>query len=309
MRIVTIVLCIFSLTAIAADHGTLKLGDFSCVVGNNAPWGEVHRQKYNGVFEISMPGLSDTPFVPFYAGLNLEHYFDTLPRSEKGEIFFEPRHAPMTFKQLNTTSAELHQPPTPHYGVESWTTFSVPRAGIIDMAYRCVPRKADAFADDTIGVFWASYMNAPLNKSIYFLRAGSTVEEPVWVQYGTQSHGSKSTVLGEKDSLDLEFYQGDGNLYASPAEVRFSAPFYYGRFRDHVLIFMFRTDQVLRLSQSPSGGGRTPDGTDTNPAWDFQLLVPEYEVDKEYSLDVRLVIQPWQGREAVLAAYQEFLKN
>lgn len=308
MRCLCIALvCLTVLPALAADNGTLKLGDFECVVGNNAAWGDTHKQKYNGVFQITMPGLSDTPFVPFYAGLNLEHYFDTKPRSEKSEVFFEPRHAPMSFEQLSDTKAVLHQPETPHYGVESWTTFSLTAPGVIDMEYRCTPHKADAFEGDALCVFWASYMNAPINKSIYFLKAGSTLDTPQWYQYGTQTHGSNSSVFSENDVLELDFYPGQGNLYASPAEVRYAAPFYYGRFRDHVVIFIFKTDHVLRMTQSPSGGGRTPNEQDTNPAWDFQLLVPDYKVGEEYALDVRMVIQPWTGRDDVIKAYREFV--
>lgn len=300
-------MCLIALPAFAADNGILKLDDFECVVGNNAAWGDTHKQKYNGVYQITMLGLSDTPFVPFYAGLNLEHYFDTKPRPEKDTIFFEPRHAPMSFKQLNETQAELHQPETPHFGVESWTTFSLTAPGVIDMNYRSTPHKANAFQGDALCVFWASYMNAPINKSIYFLKSGSTLDAPQWFQYGTQTHGSLSSVYAENDTLELDFHQGQGNLYASQAEARYAAPFYYGRFRDHVVIFMFRTDQLLRMTQSPTGGGRTPNEQDTNPAWDFQLLVPDYKVGEEYTLDVRMVIQPWTGRDDVIKAYRDFV--
>ena len=70
--------------------------------------------------------------------------------------------------------------------------------------------------------------------------------------------------------------------------------------RDHVLLFIFERGPLVRFSHSPSGGGPTPAGDDTSPAWDFQLIVPDYEVGHEYGLRVRLVYKPWAGRDDVL---------
>jgi hypothetical protein len=68
-----------------------------------------------------------------------------------------------------------------------------------------------------------------------------------------------------------------------------------------VLIYIFRPGPTVRFAHSPSGGGATPDGQDTCPAWDFQLLIPRCAADTEYGLDMRLVYKPWKGRADVLA--------
>ena len=39
----------------------------------------------------------------------------------------------------------------------------------------------------------------------------------------------------------------------------------------------------------------------------FQLLVPDYEVDKEYALDVRVVYKPWVDRQDVLNEVKKHL--
>jgi hypothetical protein len=64
----------------------------------------------------------------------------------------------------------------------------------------------------------------------------------------------------------------------------------------------------LRFAHSLSGGGRSTSGDDTNPAWDFQLVIPDYETGKEYGLEMRVVYKPWAGRADVLKEVRNWLK-
>ncbi len=291
----------------AADFGAFSVSQLQCVIGNNAAAGE-HRAGYNGVFQLKAPDAPKNAFVPLYAGLNLEHYFDAATVSEDRAVFFEPRNAPMSFQMLDENIAELHQPTTPHFGVESWTRLTVKDPCYVDMDFRCVPRKA-GLAGNVLGVFWASYINAPEDKSLYFLSEGSSLDAPKWAQYCTLQHGRDSTVCSEKDTVDIEFEGGSGALFRSMAPLRYSEPFFYGRTADHVLIFIFAPGPVIRFSHSPSGGGRTEAGDAQHPAWDFQLIIPDYEVGREYSLNMRLVYKPWAGRADVLDEVRQFLNN
>ena len=288
-----------------ADSAEFSVSRLSCVIGNNAALGP-HNAGYNGIFNLRSPDCAESPFVPVYAGLNLEHYFDVRPRPSAREIFFEPRVAPMTFTRVNDKAAELHQPPTPHYGVESWTRFELREPYYVDMTFRCIPRKT-SLEGGCLGVFWASYINGPLDKSVYFLAAGSTLDKPVWVQCCTQEHGRDSTVCGESDSLTLPFAGGAGTLFNNISPLRYSAPFFYGRFRDQVPIYVFEPNPHVRFSHSPSGGGATKAGDGHNPAWDFQFIIPEYKVDTEYQLRMRLVYKPWIDRGDVLAEVRKYM--
>lgn len=287
------------------NYAVFNSEGLQCVIGNNAPM-DKHNARYNGVFSIDAPGTAESPFVQDYAGLNLEHYFDARPRLSDSDLFFEPRVAPMTFTQLSATTAELHQPTTPFFNVESWTRFEVKGPHYIDLQFRCIPRK-DIFQGGFFGVFWASYINAPEDKSIYFLSAGSSLENPQWVQFCTQKHGAASSVRGENDTLELSYDKPGDLLYANSSPLQFSQPFYYGRVRDQVLIYIFKPGPVIRFAHSPSGGGKTVSGEDTNPAWDFQLIIPGYEINKEYGLSMRLVCKPWAGRGDVLKEVQKYL--
>lgn len=287
------------------DYDSFGVDGFRGVLGNNAALGQ-HANRYNGVFNITHPGLAESPFVEAYAGLNLEHYFDGRARPADSNVFFEPRVAPMTFTRIDNVTAELHQPPTPVFGVESWSRFTLRSPHYIDLDFRCIPHR-DAFEGGFFGVFWASYINAPEDKSLYFLRAGSTLDQPFWEQFCTQKHGQDSSVLQADDAANTPFSAPGDMLYAVPAQLRYGERFFYGRVRDHVLIYVFAPGSVVRFAHSPSGGGATAAGDASNPAWDFQMIVPEYRIGQKYALHMRLVCKPWAGRADVLSEVRKYL--
>ena len=41
-----------------------------------------------------------------------------------------------------------------------------------------------------------------------------------------------------------------------------------------------------------------------NPAWDFQFIVPDFEVGKEYSFQARVMYKEFEGSDQVLAEYK-----
>ena len=288
------------------DFAVLTSQSLEVVIGNNKSLdrnGTQHRAGYNGVFSLKSTSQHESPFVPAYAGLNLEHYFDGLVRQESGQ-FFEPRHASMELRRIDDKSVELYQAKTPVFEVESWTRFSV-ASNYIDFSYRCKPHHDD-YEGDFLGTFWASYINGPLNKGIYFLDGESNLEKPVWQQLCTQTHNRDSTVKHASDTTQLEF-DAANTLFANISPLKYSAPFFYGRFRNMVLIYVFQPNASIRFSHSPSGGGRSAKGNDTNPAWDFQLVIPQPKAGSEYELDGRLIYKEWKGRDDVLAEVKAYL--
>src|SRR5919201_4746769 len=121
-------------------HDTFRAGDLTAVIGDNAAAGE-HRAGYNGLWSLTHRSEPADLFVPAVAGLNLEHIFDGDKRDADGTrtVFFEPRHAPMEFRRLSPTEAELHQPPTPTFHLDSWTRFTLRAPHYVDMHFRFRP--------------------------------------------------------------------------------------------------------------------------------------------------------------------------
>ncbi|MBM3290281.1 MAG: hypothetical protein FJY92_09035 [Candidatus Hydrogenedentes bacterium] len=289
------------------DFDTFSVSRLTCTIGNNLG-NFPHRPGYNGIFSMTSPDEAESPFVPLYAGLNLEHYFDARPRPDDGKVFFEPRNFPMTFRKVNATTAELHQAATPVYKVESWTTFTLAEPYYVDVTFKCVPTEK-VFEGGYLGVFWASYINAPADKSMYFLREGSTLDAPQWAQLCTALHGRYSTVRQAGDTAELPMPPVSDTLYQSFSPLRFSVPFFYGRFENMVLIYMWKPNPYLRLAHSPSGGGPNAAKDDTCPAWDFQLVVPNYEAGHEYGWQLRVAYKPWKDRADVLNEVRAYLAN
>jgi hypothetical protein len=44
----------------------------------------------------------------------------------------------------------------------------------------------------------------------------------------------------------------------------------------------------------------------TNPAWDFQFIIPDYEVNQEYGFKARAVFRPKCDREGVIKEFEDW---
>jgi len=283
-------------------HTTLKAGDLTAVIGDNSA-GEGQRAGYNGVWSLHHAKGTRSLFVPGIAGLNLEHLV-TGEHLENQKSFFEPRNAPMTLTKISATESELHQPPTPTFHVESWTRFRLVAPHYLEMDFRCRPHEA-VFPRGYLSLFWASYMNAPEDKSLYFL--GGIDGSMQWTQLCTQWHNDQSTVRHRDDHFEMTFPEGGRDaLFKSLSRFRFDQPFFYGHFDDFVWIVMFDRSEGIRFTHSPSGGGFGVERLSTNPAWDFQFLIPDPEVGKDYGFKVRTVLRPRCSRAEVLAEFAKW---
>ena len=269
-------------------HETFQAGDLTAVIGDNEAY-DGRRPGYNGIHRLVHRTRPDSLFG--IAGLNHEHIFDGVQELVADpKVYFEPRNVPITLTRISDTEAELHQAPTPTFFLESRTRFKLVAPHYIDVSYRCTPHQ-HAFRNGYIGVFWASYMNAPENKSVYFR------DDKGWVQFCTQAHNDESTVRHVDDRLELKFAPGTRDtLYRNFSPLRFSDPFYYGVVGTHVYALMFDRSEGIRFSHSPSSGGPP---SAPNPAWDWQFIVPAYEPLREYGYRARVVYREKCPREEI----------
>jgi hypothetical protein len=282
---------------------TLGVGDLTAVIGDNEPY-DGRRPGYNGIHRLVHRTLPE-PSLLGIAGLNFEHIFDgqqdQLSLSGDGKVYFEPRNHPMTLRRISDQEAELHQEPTPTYHLESWTRFKLEPPHYVDFAFRCRATQ-HVFANGYIGLFWASYINAPENKSIYFR------DPKGWVQLCTQEHNNQSTVRHVDDMLELQFRNAPRQtLYNNFSPLRYLEPFYYGYFgTNHLFILMFDRTEGIRFSHSPSSGGPP---SFPNPAWDFQFIIPKYDVLQEYGFLARAVYRERCSRDEVEAEFRSWRKS
>src|SRR5262249_9693490 len=109
------------------------------------------------------------------------------------------------------------------------------------------------------------------------------------------------TVRSKDDRADLKVAPGRGpTLFRSLSPLRFDEPFFYGLFRDHVFVLMFAAPDGIRFSHHPAGGGMTVKRQTTNPAWDWQFIIPKYEVNRAYGFRARVAYRPRCDRGEIL---------
>jgi len=278
----------------------LERGDIKAVIVNNESVDDDvlagHCAGYSGVASLTHAGRSENLFVPSYAGLNFEHIHDGTVQER--DMLFEPRRAPMEIRCIDLHAVELYQEPTPHWQLESWLRYELLDDGVIEMTLECVPH-GKAFKNDYIGLFFASYINQPESLDIHFPGhpANARDSKPRWIRGVTPAHGKLSTHRSVDDnrnfSHDAEFPL---TLVFNFSDYRYSEPWYYGVGHGMALVLIFRPGDEVRLSQSPSGGGKG------NPAWDFQWFVPEYDVGQRYRFVMRAMYLPFESPEQLIKA-------
>jgi hypothetical protein len=273
---------------VALQRGPVR----AVIVDNRAVDDDVlpgHRAGYSGVGSLTHERRPENLFVPAISGLNFEHIHDGTKQPR--ELLYEPRNAPMELRAIDEFTAELYQPTTPHWGLESCQRFRLLEDGTIDLTIECVPRKA-AFRNGYVGLFWASYIHRPESTDVHFLgraeedRAG----DARWVRATTPAHGVQAV---HQSPTDYRAFAHDADfpmtLVFNRSRWLFEEPWYFGVSNGMAYVQMFRPGDEVRFAQSPSGGGNG------NPAWDFQFFIRQPQVGRVYPFNVRAAYVPYRS--------------
>jgi len=228
----------------------------------------------------------------------VEHIHDGTVQSR--EALFEPRHAPMELRFVNEFTAELYQRPTPFWGLESCMRYELLSGGGIELTFECIPRQA-TFSRGYFGLFWASYIDRPESLDIHFQGVPETGNSPPGWQRGiTPKHGTFATHRGVEDhrtfAHDPEFPL---ELPFGFSRHRYIEPWYFGVCRGMAFVQIFRPQDRVWLTQSPSGGGTG------SPAWDFQWFVAEPIVGRLYQLKMRAAYVPLEQPDDLASVRQQ----
>ena len=276
------------------------------VVADNEPYGPQHQPGYNGVAELRL-GRDDSPdlFVPLFSGLNLEHIFSG-DASSFGWHVCEPRRAPMQLIRHAPSRVELRQDKTEHWPLRSRLIYEV-KDDAIDLTYCGTPLSDRWSKHGYIGVFFASYIQAPADLAIQFIgrsRPGHGDPRPRWIRHAPKEHGAAATHRPAGSNWDPPLDPGFNiGLVQGFSEFEYLYPFYFGRSGENVLVLMFEKpgpEGELRFAQSPSGGGPG------NPAWDFVYFHRHYAINQEFRFRVRAVCQKSISAEAVVRLYEKW---
>ena len=263
----------------------LKRSGYTAIIADNSaidvPELPEHRAGYSGLASLKHKDQPENLFVPFYAGLNFEHIHDgtTAGLIEK----YEPRKFPMQLRVIDQYTVELYQPPTGNWKLESCGRYQMLPDGSIEYRFECIPQ-ANVYAHNFIGLFWASYIQQPKDKAIYFQGTTPDNNDVHWIKSVTPKHGVACThrphPTAKLPPVDDDFPLA---LINHPSEYVVAEPWYFGVSQGMAFVQMFRQQDKIWITQSPSGGGHG------NPAWDFQWFIRNPEIGKSYGFVMRVL--------------------
>jgi hypothetical protein len=280
-------------------YAVLKRAEIEAVVVDNQAVDDAvlpgHRAGYSGLASLKHTQQPRNLFVTAYAGLNYEHIHDGTVQDRT--VLFEPRNAPLELRVVDAFAAELYQKPTPHYGLESCLRYQLLADGAMEMTLECIPRQPN-FKNGYVGLFWASYIHQPESLDIHFLGHPADQPSPAqWIRGVTPAHGQFATHLATDDRREFAHDpQFPLTLVFNLSRHRYSEPWYYGVSHGMAFVQIFRAQDQIRLSQSPSGGGQG------NPAWDFQYLIPDFRIGQRYQMVMRALYLPYESPEQIQRA-------
>ena len=265
-------------------------------------------------------GLMGTQYCGVWSLTSKHRQFNAFGNSFAGLLPSDVRGKSPTFEVLDETTGVLWRKADQHYPVDVRATYQIRAPYYIDHSLTFTDRedtrnfatpnekekgfirKGCSFRE----VSWCCYMNSPEDPRIHFLSGGR------WQRYISPKHGDAANIAPAfVPNSQLEVWperviRPSGQpapFHWDRYERRFDQPFYYGRLDNMVMILIFDTPRWLRFYCSPVGGQQSLLPGKMCPAWDFQWVIPEsdYQVDREYTLRMRMVYKRFVSDDDVLA--------
>ncbi len=260
---------------------------------------------YNGVARFSYRG-SPHPFLPVASGLNCEFFFDGT------EGTFEPRWSdldnfqaqPSSLKRVSEQEAWLRIEPGERWGVQVESTFRLVEPWFLDVEHAFTPTRLDKIRTRYLGVFWASYIQAPRNPGYYVWGRRSNFESPAWhgIFDALDLHES-GAIRAERGPVGEGLRAQGRRLLYSFGSVRYVEPLMAGKVHGMLLAYLFRPSDELEIRPAFNAGGGGVGG----PAWDYQAVVPDPEEGRRYSFRLRVVYKPFEALDEALELHREWV--
>jgi len=309
IALVLLLLMLWFQTAVGAETNTAQVARMATdglrlVIADNGDYPPEHRAGYSGVAELRLAAEgSPNLFVPLYAGLNFEHIFSGDDSSYDWNIF-EPRRSPMQLVHVATNRVELRQGRTEHWPLRSRLVYEA-NGDAVDLSFHATPLGDLWKKHGYIGIFFASYIQAPEDMAIQFIgrsRPGHGETRARWIKLVPERHGVAANHRPVGSVWDPTFDPGfKVDLVQGISDYEYLYPFYFGRSGNNVFVMLFErsgAEAEMRFAQSPSGGGKG------NPAWDFVYFRRDYSVGREFSFRVRAVYRKFKDVEDVVKLYE-----
>lgn len=186
------------------------------------------------------------------------------------------------------------------------------RGDAIDLDFSVRPRKAH-WALGYLAMMWASYMNHTRERCIHFIGDNQGVQG--WVRFGEDTAQAFETgTVACAGSAPLRYESGAQtlNITEHPSK-KFLKPFFYGLVDGDgdattddtmVYIMIFNQAESIRFALwnfiTDSSGQPDP----RSPAWDWQFVIRNPEIDRRYGYKARVIYKPFAGEADVRREYE-----
>ncbi len=252
-------------------------------------------------------------------GLNFEHIFNGA-KAQHDISMFTPRRDPCEVRERGGHHYELYWPSVgSQWDLEARMRYDLSTAGQIDLDFQCTPKDVKRYSQGFAAMMWASYMNRTLNRNIRFW--GQNGEHVGWVDFGTDPEGKLEVgTVAHIDAPPLPFEDGAQTLNLIPhPKKKFILPFYYGFLDgDHDLtttndkllyLVLFDQTQPIRFAMWNFIRNKQGEPDTHSPAWDWQYVIRNPQVDKRYAYRMRIVVKPFSGEEQIWGEYQRWIND
>ena len=164
----------------------------------------------------------------------------------------------------------------------------------IEMTFECIPRRATSRrvtlacsgpATSTSRNRWTFTSEASTTASQRPL-AGFAASRPLTADCRRISLRTTTADFAHDPDFPL-------TLVFNRSKHRFVEPWCFGVSHGQAYVQMFRPQDRVRLTQSPSGGGQG------NPAWDFQFFIEKLELNRRYQFVMRAMLLPYESADQV----------
>jgi hypothetical protein len=251
-------------------------------------------------------------------GLNFEHIMNGTAKDADICMFTPRRDVCSVQRQSEYSASIIHKAENSTWNMDSEITYILSGKNSIDIEFKVTLRK-NRFPLDYVAFMWASYLNCTFDRRIYFVGRNNGEED--WVAFGEDTEDGFETgtiAYHGVDHLPYEKATKTLNIIESPTK-KFIHPFYYGLVhgsgridcQEDTMVYIMMFDQKETIRFAMWNFIKDSDGIpDTHsPAWDWQFVIREPQINREYGYRARVVYKPYIGRDDVKEEYLRWVSG
>jgi len=301
---------LFGLSLPAAEHALwLDSPGFTGCLHDN-----ISNQRYQGSGFRPLV-WKGRPNLPIYrldgVGLNFEHIFNGAA-AQKDISMFTPRQDACEVESLGDHRYQLNWPAQgSQWGVGATMLYDLSEENQIDLSFQCQLTRAVS-PHGYLAMMWASYMHRTVDRSIKFW--GVHNGQTGWVLLGEdKQQGFETGTIAYKEAEPLA-HDPEAQLLnlVEYSDKFFITPFYYGLLQDpsseDPLLYMVLFDQAdtIRFAMWNFIQNEAGQADPHSPAWDWQFVIPQPELNQTYGYRARIVIEPFKGEAQLWRHYRQW---